>query len=332
MATSAAQLDGALPAEIAKANPNPKTYQGRTSKGTFGSGTRSWSGQSSTPKDKELDQRHAADTKPRTSSGKLSGQAGTRQAPPKMEMVHGRRDKLTKDLESTRISNRSIPQKANPDAKSGVQAAHEHLANLQSGKGDVKSFVAHIQTMSPDEIRQFQKESGMRGKTAETLAKEAHIAAQERSQWQQKCRREGISVAHFKQVEKQIRDEHQKYVNRYNAMLDDVAHPDLRAQIRGVAGAGGDFVTLETKHGVKFDLIAEDAARRYPEYFGDANKTHHEDKLWQYALAGKQQPMRKSEAFRQAFAQLMEQKHSGEYRRVPLRKQRNQGWDDEVPF
>ena len=256
-----------------------------------------------------------------------------------MKMVHERRDGLASSLEKHRANPDKLPAQAGIRNPGHIQEAHSKLAALQNNPiaekqpAVIKAFQDHVQTMHPGDIRQFQKESGMRGKTADTIVKEAHIAAQERSIFQQKCRREGISVAHFKQAEAEIRQTHNKYAEEYNSMLNSSVGKDLRGKIREINADGGDYVTLQNKHGVKFDLIAEQAAAKHPEYFSgtvalegggkhdfattDPNKTiGHEGRLWDYALAGNMQPMRKSESFIAAFDKLKNMKETGGYSRV----------------
>lgn len=203
-----------------------------------------------------------------------------------------------------------------------VSKAHEILSRLKdSGHADaVAEFANHVSHMSNAEAAQFSKESGLRGKTGETLAKEAHIAAQSRSKWQQECRKEGISVAHFKQYSKMVRDEHNKLIAAYNAKFSD----GLIAKVRALHRAGKDLDSV-----VKFDQMTETFANNNPELFhgmmrDSALSTHAEatgadGHYWSMLVAGKQPYMTKEQAFSKAFIDLKDSKDSGEYKRVSAR-------------
>lgn len=95
---------------------------------------------------------------------------------------------------------------------------------------------------------------------------------------------------------------------------------------------------------VRFDEYAEAFASDHPEYFLDHVVNPEsttgkgsvidpeiggsiEDRVWDIMLAGKQPLMSKEQSFEAAFNILKEKKDAGEYRRVKLRKPR-----EEVPF
>lgn len=285
----------------------------------------------------------------KTESSDVKGEKPqSKQSPeaPKMQMVHNKRQELSKKLESGRLN----PDKAGATGplrgKQSVDKAMElfkgakeaHLGKGKIEEGDkatldqkrqkaINDYADHLKSMSPDDLKEFTKQTGLRGKTAETLAKEAYIAAQDRSRWQQECRKNGISVAHFKAESKNIRDMHNETVNHYNQMIDSAGGDGYRAKVTALHNRGGDYASLPG-----FDEKAERMAQDFPEYFGGGinyeGATHetsgatadHEQKLFDYLVAGKQKHMSKEESFSLAFDKLMGMKEQGQYQRVKKRQ------------
>lgn len=211
------------------------------------------------------------------------------------------------------------------------QIQEQRQALAQQHAKAIDDYAAHLKQMNPEELKEFTKQTGLRGKNAETLAKEAYIAAQDRSRWQQEVRKNGISVAHFKAASKEIRDAHNETVDHYNALIDDAAGEGFLAKVRAVHSRGGDHAGIPG-----FDELAERMAISHPEYFGGGFHSsdkmggdrvyvghNFEEKLFDYLVAGKQKQMSKEESFQMAFDKLKDMKDRGEYRRV---KQRSGGW------
>jgi len=209
--------------------------------------------------------------------------------------------------------------------QSRMAKAHEHLEAAKTAPNlkNLYGFAEHLGTMSPEEIKQFRTETGLRGKTADTMAKEALIASQSRSMWQQECRKNGISVAQFKQEAKAIRDAHNEYVSQYNEMVS----PEFSARLRDLQENGGDYTKVPL-----FDEYASEAARKYPEFFpgmkyqatgigGSGRKqllaatdsgSYASERYSEILLGGRLEPMRKEESFSQAFDSLMEMKQQNQ--------------------
>lgn len=228
--------------------------------------------------------------------------------------------------------------KSSVRSQESISKASQHFSAMRDNptQANIAAFAAHVQTMHPEDALQFAKEHGLRGKTGETLAKEAHIAAQSRSKWQQEARKEGISVSHFKRAAKDIRSEHNANVEKENMLIDD----KMAARVRVLNNSGKDSASIQG-----FDEHAERIALGNPEKFHGLVVENHEtggwmidpdsggavtDKVWSMYVQGKQKLMTKEEAFQQAFNKLKEMKDSGQYRRVKARKQPS--FEESVPF
>lgn len=330
-------------AYFVKANPLPKDYQNRNERGQFGSGTRSGGGGASKePKSSSSPTPRATSKPPRSPSaaskpkGGVSGSKPAKVSPkanvgapkatpksaqkpaqPKMEMVHSKKDKASKGLEQHRLNPKGSRNPASiQKAKSLMEAVAANTTAKLWSIDAVRGFADHVSKMHPEDLKQFIKENGLRSNgKIDALVYEATISGQERSRWQQKCRKEGIRPKDFKAMSNEIRDTHNDYVQKYNQMIS----PELSAKARELQESGKDYDSLTAGGGdrqrIAFDEIAEQAFAANPEFF--AGKGNPEEQYWDMLIAGKQPLMTKEESFRQAFDRLYEMKQ----RMTPPRQQ-----------
>lgn len=222
---------------------------------------------------------------------------------------------------------------------SRIAKAHELLASMQdvAHADNIHAFAEHVSHMSDQEAAQFGKETGLRGKTGATLAKEANIASQSRSRWQQKCRQAGISVAHFKQQSAQIRDVHNEGVADFNLMIDSLGGADAVARARALASSGKDHQGASNALPANLSEIVGQNA----EYFRggidydatyeqnyDRKDADFEEMAWNYLKDGKKPYMTKEESFVKAFEAIRGDQEQGNYRRVLARGQKRGDADE----
>lgn len=239
-------------------------------------------------------------------------------------------DVAKKTSEAPRMKERS---------KEHLEVGRQKLQDMRDHPTPEKiaDFAAHARTMHPDDAKQLAREYGLRSKNGETLAKEAHIASQERSKWQQEARKNGIDVDDFKRQAIAIRNEYNAGVDKYNQAISSRVSgklnklADKERDYTSVAGIDKDVSEFATQHPELFHGILVHNPAGGLMVDPESGKAVVE-RYAEIMAGGKLPKMSKQQSYAHAFDVLYKQKQAGTYRPQGRRKVKDTGGWDDVPF